>query len=115
MKIASVLQKGRFDVEHIETTEDIIAQSHRALDHSRSYDILGNNLFLGEDGKFYTVVVEAELRPAAMRSIEEILQAEGSVDLELILDIESRLDTDDTLIAPDIRQKMNDYLLDNPD
>ena len=53
------------DFEEPMDSSDIIDQAAQVLDSVDAANILSDNLFLGDDGKFYTVTVEACLSEAS--------------------------------------------------
>lgn len=59
--IAHCIEAGEFDDENVQTTDDLIDQAARALDKANSWDILGQNAWIGRDRKLYTVTVQASV------------------------------------------------------
>ena len=55
-------------------TDALLTSADIALDKACSYEILGRVLFEGEDGKFYTVTVEAVIGEASKLFVEDTLQ-----------------------------------------
>jgi hypothetical protein len=53
--------------------EDVIAECGRALDHNGSNDILGDVVFLGNDGKYYAITVEAVIHEADMEYVKDLI------------------------------------------
>jgi len=52
--------------------EEILEEAGVALDRAYTHEILGDNLFLGEDGAYYTVTVEAVVSKANPEYVETI-------------------------------------------
>jgi len=73
----------------INDTDDLADQAARAMDKAYTADILGTNVFLGEDGVVYTVVIEAEVAPISLGWLREILDEDPDEKLH-DLDDETR-------------------------
>jgi hypothetical protein len=59
---------------------ELLERAARNLDRSCAYDILGDALFEGEDGKLYTCFVEAVIDEAAPEFAREIIEREHDND-----------------------------------
>ena len=85
MKITGWVQTGEFDV-NTEHTDDLLEQAGRALDKACAHEIVGPNLFVGEDGKLYTACTEVHVGLAhpdwAKDTIQEQLDALNPEGLE---------------------------------
>jgi hypothetical protein len=80
LKIKRWLRAGEFDVDSDRTVQDIYERAGELLDKACSWDICGECVFEGEDGKFYVGSVEfhlGEAYPDHVRSILEENEAEG--------------------------------------
>ena len=56
------------------TTNELYESAQEILDNACAYDILGSVLFVGEDGKYYTMTVEAVLGEAFESFVKSVLQ-----------------------------------------
>lgn len=56
------------------TTNELYESAQEILDNACAYDILGSVLFVGEDGKYYTMTVEAVLDEASESFVKSVLQ-----------------------------------------
>lgn len=56
-----------------ETTDDLLVAAGRSLDNACSSDIVGEVLFLGDDGKYYVGCVEFVISEANPDYVDEIL------------------------------------------
>lgn len=78
MRITGWVDTGIFDV-NTEHTDDLLDQAARALDKSYAYEIVGSNLFVGENGKLYTAETMVQIGEAhpdwARERIQETLDA----------------------------------------
>lgn len=72
MKITKWLRNGHHGIEST-TTDDLIIDAARALDKAYSHEILGEVLFEGEDGKIYTMTVEAVISEASPEYVEALM------------------------------------------
>lgn len=77
--VEQIIVPGEFD--HPKDSAEIIDQAASMLDQCETHEIFGPNLFLGEDGRFYTVTVEANIGEASfgftLDRIGELLDAVG--------------------------------------
>ena len=74
MKIKRWIRDGNeeFEKQGFNDTEDILCAAGCLMDHACSHEIVGEVLFEGEDGKFYTGTVEfviAEADPDYARGV----------------------------------------------
>jgi hypothetical protein len=76
VKIAKIIKTGEFDPGQCKDDGEIIEQAAGMMDSACTWDICGENLFLGEDGKYYTVTVEAEFAEANPAWVKEVLAEE---------------------------------------
>lgn len=71
IKVKRWIEKGEFSGE--KDSDAILDYAGGLLDEACTYEILGQNLFEGKDGKFYTVTVEAVIAEAAPEFVKSIL------------------------------------------
>lgn len=73
--VEQIIAPGEFNGP--KDSREIIHQAASMLDQCETHEILGPNLFLGDDGRFYTVTIEAEIGRAsfgfALDRINELL------------------------------------------
>lgn len=74
MKITKWVRSGELNSADADTVADVQAQCGRLLDKSCAHEIVGEVLFLGADGKWYTVTVEAEISEANPDWVQEMLE-----------------------------------------
>lgn len=71
IKVNKWIEGGEFDEEM--DGDEIMETAGQLLDDACTYEILGQNLFEGKDGKFYTVTVEAVIAEASPEFVKSIL------------------------------------------
>ena len=76
IKVKRFISKGELDGLE-QDTDDILESCANALDGCESHEILGTVLFEGNDGKFYTVTVEAVIGEADPEFVKETLAEQG--------------------------------------
>lgn len=74
IKIKEWLVQGEFSGTE-KDSQEVIEAAAGALDSSASHEILGQNLFQGMDGTYYTVTVEAIIRPVGRKAALEMMAA----------------------------------------
>jgi len=72
MRIKKMICDG--EIDPVSTTEELLEQAARRLDKACSHDILGEVIFEGEDGKFYTCTVEAVIGEVNPEYLAEVLE-----------------------------------------
>jgi hypothetical protein len=81
IKIAEWLRDGdALSADGIEDTDDLIGAAANALDHAYAYDIMGEILFQGEDGKFYVGTVDfviSEADPEYVKDVQQEIERDG--------------------------------------
>ena len=73
LKIKRWLRKGEFS-EDAKTIGDIIYEAGELLDGCEAHEIVGQNMFQAEDGKWYTATVEVIVNRANPESVKELLK-----------------------------------------
>ena len=76
VKVKRFISKGELDGRE-KDTDGILETCGDLLDGACSSEILGTVLFEGEDGKFYTVTLEAEIGEADPEFVKETLAEQG--------------------------------------
>lgn len=74
MKITKWIRDGELSTP-CGTTEELLERAGNLLDRMESHDMLGDILFVGEDGKTYVVTVEAvisEANPDYVKLVEAL-------------------------------------------
>jgi len=66
-----------FEKQGLDDMEDILCAAGRLLDDADSHEIVGEVLFEGEDGKFYTGTVEFVIAEADPEYVKEALDEEA--------------------------------------
>ena len=79
MKVKNWIRDGneRFEAQGLDDTEDILCAAGRLLDDACSHEIVGEVLFEGEDGEFYTGKVEFVIAEADPEYVKEALDEEA--------------------------------------
>ncbi len=77
LKIKQWLRSGELDTECIDDMDDIWVQANRALDKSCSHDIVGECVFMGDNGKWYVGRVEFEIVEADLDYVKELSDEDG--------------------------------------
>ena len=79
MKIKRWIRDGNeeFEKQGLDDTEDILGAAGCLMDHAFSHEIVGEVLFEGEDGKFYTGKVEFVIAEADPEYVKEALDEEA--------------------------------------
>ena len=79
MKIKRWIRDGNeeFEKQGFDDTEDILCAAGRLLDNAYSHEIVGEVLFEGEDGKFYTGTVEFVIAEADPEYVKEALDEDA--------------------------------------
>lgn len=72
MKIKKWIISGQLE-DDSKTTEEVLDNAGDLMDDSCSHEILGENLFLGEDGNYYQVTVEAVINKISKKYAKEII------------------------------------------
>jgi len=75
MKVKRWIRSGELDPA-MTTQEEIIEACGNILDHNCAYDLLGDVLIEGDDGKFYVVTVEAVISEANAEYVKDVLKEE---------------------------------------
>jgi hypothetical protein len=73
--VAEVLRAGELDIKPGHTFVDIIEMAGECLDANSSWEICGNVLFKGSDGRFYSGNVEFEIGEASAEYVKSELAA----------------------------------------
>jgi len=73
LKPTEWIDSGELDPKGIKNAGDIIGQCACLLDGACATEIVGPVLFKASDGKWYTVVVEAEIIEASKEFVEDAL------------------------------------------
>ena len=73
MTVATIVQEGELDLSVGMTVDEIIEACASNLDSACSWDIQGQILFMGSDGKWYTVTTESIIGEANPRWVEDTL------------------------------------------
>jgi hypothetical protein len=75
LKIKRWLRKGEFS-DDAKTIGDIIYEAGELLDFiiATGHEIVGQNMFQAEDGKWYTATVEVVVNRANPESVKELLE-----------------------------------------
>lgn len=82
IKVKKWILKGEFSGDE-KNSGDIIDVAANAMDGAGTHEILGSNLFLGKDGKYYTVTVEAVIGLASKEHVKDTLaDVKAEADLE---------------------------------
>jgi hypothetical protein len=71
LKVRRLLKAGLFDAASVETVRDLYEQAGAMLDGACSWDICGECLFEGEDGRHYVGTVEFVVGPANPSYVRE--------------------------------------------
>jgi hypothetical protein len=79
MKIKEWIRTGNLG-EEPKTTEELLDLAGEILDDACSWDIVGECVFIGEDGKTYVGTVEFHIGEANPAYVEQILQGETNED-----------------------------------
>lgn len=79
IKVAKWIRKGEFSGDE-KDSGDIIDSACDLLNGAMATEIIGSNLFLGRDGKYYTVTVEAIIGEASKDYAQEVLAEEADGD-----------------------------------
>lgn len=75
-KVEHVIESGNLNIEPEDSCANILQEAANALDDSESSEIVGGGiLFKGTNGKWYTVVVEAQIALADPKFVKEKLAA----------------------------------------
>jgi len=77
IKIAEVIVAGELDETKCADSDSVLEQCARLLDKSYASDIIGDPLFRGADGKYYTVTVEAFFAEASSELVREAREFGG--------------------------------------
>ena len=78
LKVKRVVEAGYLDIKEGQTGQDIIDSACDALDDSDAFEMIGGGiLFQGEDGKWYTVTVEAVVSLANPEFVKDALGREN--------------------------------------
>jgi hypothetical protein len=73
LKVRRFLKAGLFDAASVKTVRDLYEQAGALLDGACSWDICGECLFEGEDGRHYVGTVEFVVGPASPWYVKEAL------------------------------------------
>ena len=73
IKIKRMIDAGEL-WDDARNTDDLLTSAGIVLDKNCSSEILGRVLFESEDGKFYTVTVEAVIDEVSKGFVEDVLQ-----------------------------------------
>ena len=106
MKIKEWLKTGELEGDDGDTKE-LLKTLGGMLDSACAHDIVGPNLFRGADGRYYTVVVEAEIAEADDDFVQDVLQElyeddgeeEDEEDLDEVIAAENEEDEIDAAVA----------------
>ena len=79
MKITEMIRSGDMAGTYTDTDE-LLADAGRRLDKACSYDICGEVIFKGEDGKHYVMNVEAVIEEVNPEYLKEILAQDAEDD-----------------------------------
>lgn len=79
MKILKWIRDGHHGVSDCEDLDDLLDAAGRALDKSYAQDIMGEIIFLGEDGKIYVGTVSFEVSEADPGYLRAVLD-EGEIE-----------------------------------
>ena len=71
--VKEMIASGELE-ENSKDSEDIINQCGTLLDRSCSHDIVGKVLFKATNGRYYTVHVEAIIKPADKELVSQVLE-----------------------------------------
>ena len=80
LTIKHFLRWGEFEPKAIQTVQDLYDQAGGLLDRVGSWDICGECVFEGEDGKFYVGSVEFHVDAADPDYLQDVLQELESDD-----------------------------------
>lgn len=80
MKIVKWIRDGNDGLSsRVEDDDDLLDAAGRALDHACSWDIVGEVLFLADDGKYYVGCVEFVISDAHPEYVKEMLDRKSVV------------------------------------
>lgn len=83
MKIVKWIRDGHDGLSsRVEDDEDLLDAAGRALDKACSWDIMGEILFMADDGKYYVGEVEFVIVEANPEYVEEVLAEEAEYEDE---------------------------------
>jgi hypothetical protein len=74
IEITGWVTTGEFDTP--KTTNDLLEEAGEKLDSACAWDIVGENLFVGEDGKLYTASVEVVIEEAHQDFAKQVIEDE---------------------------------------
>lgn len=74
LRVKKWITTGELQVTGHETQDEILEHCGNLLDHSCSYEILGEVLFQATNGKYYTVTVEAVIARANMAWAKDVIE-----------------------------------------
>jgi hypothetical protein len=81
VRVAKVIRGGELEIEPGHTFEEIIELSCPLLDDANTWEICGEVLVLGDDGRYYTGTVEFAMSPANAPYVEDVLKE--AIDQEI--------------------------------
>jgi hypothetical protein len=67
---------GKLDPSN-NTIEDVLVNCARCLDKNCAHDILGDVVFLGDNGKYYSITVEAVIHEADMDYVKDLISEDS--------------------------------------
>ena len=82
VRVEEVLKRGELEIEPGHTLEEIVEMSCPYLDNANTWDIVGEVLFKGTDGQYYTGTVEFTMGIANSSYVEDVLKNEGEEEDE---------------------------------
>jgi len=91
IKVKRFVSKGELDGTEKDSAA-ILDSCCNLLDNCESHEILGQVLFEGQDGKFYTVTVEAVIGPASKDFARQVMDEAAEKAEEEALDNADRGD-----------------------
>jgi len=81
MKIVKWIRDGNDGLSsRVEDDDDLLDAAGRALDKACSWDIMGEVLFLADDGKYYTGCVEFMISEANPEYVQDCLTEDEEYD-----------------------------------
>ncbi len=75
LKIVNLLRSGELP-DNLADTNELLAEAGELLDDSYAHDILGEVVFLAEDGEYYVATVEVVIGKAHPQLVEDLLAEE---------------------------------------
>jgi hypothetical protein len=77
VRVQEVVRGGELEIEPGMTFEEIVELSCPLLDDANTWEICGEVLFLGDDGRYYVGTVEFSIGPGNASYVEDALKEDG--------------------------------------